>query len=90
MRKIPKSKKGILKRVIIKAQQKFKICIYAWVILSNHYHILFKVINGTDLPRFIKNINENSSRLLNQLENKRGRKVWYQYWDYCIRNKKDF
>ena len=24
------------------------------------------------------------------MENLHGRRIWYQYWDHCIRNEKDF
>ena len=84
------SKKSIAKKVLLKALSKFNISLYAWVILNNHYHLLFHLQKGEDLWKFIKNLNENSSRILNETENKIGRKIWYQYWDYCIRNEKDF
>jgi len=31
-----------------------------------------------------------SSLLLNQQDSVPARKIWYQYFDYCIRNKPDF
>jgi len=83
-------KKDVIMKVLVKALDKFNVSPYAWVILSNHYHLLFKLKNGEDLWKFIKNLNENSSRILNEIESKQGRKIWYQYWDYCIRNEKDF
>jgi putative transposase len=38
----------------------------------------------------LNNLHANSCRLLNEFENDPGRTIWYQYWDYCIRNKPDF
>ena len=84
------SKKDIVKSVLSKALSKFSVSLYAWVILDNHYHLLFHLQKGEDLWKFIKNLNENSSKILNGAENKTGRKIWHQYWDYCIRNEKDF
>jgi len=83
-------KKNMLLEVLKKASKKFGILLYAWVILDNHYHLLFELSEGKDLWKFIKNINDNSSRILNEFDGRKGRSVWYQYWDYCIRNEKDF
>jgi putative transposase len=62
----------------------------AWVILSNHFHILFKTSKGQLLPRFLSGITGKSAIELNKLDKCAGRKCWYQYWDRCIRNKRDF
>jgi len=35
-------------------------------------------------------INGRSSYMLNRLEKKSGRRIWYSYWDTCIRNIDDF
>ncbi len=83
-------KKNILLEVLKKALDKLDIPLYAWVILDNHYHLLFELSKGKDLWKFIKNINDNSSRILNEFDGQKGRSVWYQYWDYCVRNKEDF
>lgn len=83
-------KKGIIYNVLKEGIKKFKIDLYAFVILSNHYHLLFKIQEGLELSKFIGHINGKSSRALNEMENVSGRKIWYQYWDHCIRNEKDF
>jgi len=83
-------KKTILKRCVIEAQKKFNVKIFAWVILENHYHLLIQLPKGKLLPDFIKIINGRSSFLINKTGSKRGRKIWYNYWDYCIRSKTDF
>ena len=68
----------------------FKIPVYAFVILDNHYHLLIKIQKAEDLPLFIKFLNGKSSFELNKLENKQGRKIWYQYFDHTIRDETDF
>jgi len=70
--------------------KKFEISLYAWVLLSNHYHLLFKINKGADLSGFLNFINGRSSFELNKLENQSGRKIWYQYFDRCIRDQLDF
>ena len=82
--------KDILWLVLRKAINKFKIGLFAWVLLDNHYHLLFKIQDGKNLLRFIHFINGKSSFLLNQAEMRRGRKIWCQYWDKCIRDEVDF
>jgi len=70
--------------------EKFNIPIYAWVTLSNHYHLLLKIIDKKTLSPLMQAINGASSFELNRIEGQRGRKVWYQYWDRCIRDEDDF
>jgi putative transposase len=69
---------------------KFKIKLIAWVVLSNHYHILFMPNDAGQLGDFMKRLNGSTSRKLNLLDNKHGRIVWYSYWDRCMRNEYDF
>lgn len=42
------------------------------------------------LPRFVNSLHSITALKLNKLNNTSNRKIWYQYWDYCIRNKTDF
>ena len=42
------------------------------------------------LVKFIKRLHSVTSLLLNKQEKTPGRKIWYQYFDYCLRNEKDF
>ena len=77
---------------------KFKVAIYGWVILNDHYHLLIDIQNREILPKFIKNFHGKSAFLLNKIDNlnklrspnKSKRKIWDNYWDRCIRSEKDF
>lgn len=69
---------------------KFNIKLFAFVVNNDHYHLLAEINESTDLPKFVANLHANSARLINQLEKILGRKIWYQYWDRCIRDEKDF
>ncbi|MEW6685441.1 MAG: transposase [Candidatus Edwardsbacteria bacterium] len=64
--------------------------IFAWVILDNHYHLLFQTLKSSDLPKVISKIHSGFSYEINKLENSEGRKIWQNYWDKCIRSRKDF
>lgn len=86
---------GVDKKTIIKSKLKagaikYKVRIYAWVILSNHYHFLLQFKEKQKLGEFIGFINGGSSFDLNSLDNKKGRQVWWNYWDNCIRNEETF
>jgi putative transposase len=83
-------KKEIIKKRLKTGAVKFQVRIYAWVILSNHYHFLFQFKEKQNLGKFLAFINGGSSFDLNSLENRRGRQVWWNYWDNCIRNEETF
>jgi len=84
------NKRKIIYNILKEGIKKFKADLYAFVILSNHYHLLFKIQKGLELSKFIGYINGKSSKTLNEIENISRRKIWYQYWDHYIRNEKDF
>ncbi|MBU2542869.1 hypothetical protein KJ785_04905 [Patescibacteria group bacterium] len=42
------------------------------------------------LVEFVRKLHKDTSRELNKIDITPGRKVWHQYWDYCIRNETDF
>jgi putative transposase len=69
---------------------KFNVKIFAFVINNDHYHLLVMISEGMVLPKFIANLHANSARLINKGDRKESRKIWYQYWDRCVRSEKDF
>ena len=113
------NKKRILKIKLKEISEEMGINIYGWVILNNHYHLLFHLNNFDEsegvtnaslssmpeaprdtlacvipsskkLSNFIRRLHSITSKNLNEIDNTPGRKVWYQYWDYCVRNEIDF
>jgi putative transposase len=93
------SKQNILrypghKEVWVKALRGFSashnIKIIAWVVLDNHYHLLTQVADAKTLPGFVNQLHGSTSFQFNKIENRRGRKVWYSYWDSLIRGENDF
>jgi putative transposase len=83
-------KKEIIEKKFKKGEVKFKVKIYAWAILSNHYHLLFRFKEKQNLGEFIGFVNGGSSFKLNSSENKKGRQIWWNYWDSRIRNEEAF
>ncbi len=68
----------------------FKMELAAWAALPNHYHLLFMPNKAGELGSFMKRLNGITSRNFNLLDKMQGRKIWYSYWDRCMRNEHDF
>jgi len=83
-------KKKLVRSALEMSVKKHGYLLTAWVILSNHFHILFKTSKGQLLPRFLSGITGKSAIELNKLDKRTGRKCWYQYWDRCIRDNRYF
>jgi putative transposase len=64
--------------------------IRAWVILSNHYHLLVYVPNFERLSKIFNLIHGSTSRQWNLEDNLMGRKVWYCYCDRAIRSQRHY
>ena len=73
-----------------RAIKEFNLVIHAWVVLANHYHIMFTLDKGKQLSGLIKFINGGSAYELNKLDKKKGRQAWWNYWDKCIRDEAGF
>ncbi len=68
----------------------FGLQLAAWVILDNPSHLLAKSRVGAALPRFFGRLNGRTSFDLNGRDGARGRQVWHNYWDTCIRGEADY
>lgn len=64
--------------------------IFAWCILPNHYHLLFKSENLQGLLKEIGLLHGRMSFNWNGEENSRGRKIWCNTIDRWIRNERHF
>jgi len=53
----------------------FELAMDAWVVLPNHYHLLFKSRRGSDLGKFIGRLKGRTLYDLNKLDSARGRQV---------------
>lgn len=74
-----------------KAAEIYAWQIIAWVILHNHYHaIVQSPENSTTLSKFIGSLHKFTSRQWNDEDDTAGRKVWWNYWDTCIRSENDY
>ena len=49
-----------------------------------------KIGNADEIAKFMAEINGASSHAINQADNVRGRKIWWNYYDHIIRDEADF
>ena len=59
--------------------------LYAWVVLSNHYHLLAE-LDLTVLRSWIGRLHNGKATQWNREDDTPGRKVWYRFSDRKIRN----
>jgi len=65
--------------------------IVAWVVLDNHYHAIVRSPEQVDnLSKFVNSYHKYTARKWNNQDGLSGRKVWWNYWDTCIRSEKDY
>lgn len=83
-------KKIILVSRINRSIKRFGITLHAWVVVDNHYHILFGLRHGNMLNKLVQYINGGSAFELNKFDHVTGRQVWWNYWDKNIRQERDF
>ena len=83
-------KLGTLQGVI---QERCKVAgwdLRAWVVLLDHYHFLARAPDDGNIPWLVKSIHSKSAILVNRMDDITGRRVWYNYWDTCIRSETDY
>lgn len=65
--------------------------IIAWVVLHNHYHAIVQSPEKAEtLSKFTGSYHKFTARHWNDEDGLKGRKVWWNYWDTCIRSEHDY
>ena len=81
----------LLHDVIIKVTQENNWKLQAWSVLPNHYHIIVtSPATEVSVGNLIKEIHSKSAIGINKIDNEKGRKVWFQYWDTCLTYPKSY
>jgi putative transposase len=78
-----------LLRQLLETFQQKNINVIAWVVLSNHYHLLTETVNFTWLSQALRRIHGRSAHKWNREDNRTG-KFWCSYSDRAIRDEKHF
>ncbi|MBT3313743.1 MAG: transposase [Anaerolineae bacterium] len=75
--------------LLIKSFQEVSAEIIAWVILTNHYHLLLNIESFEIISDILQYIHGSTSHQWNKEDGQTGkRKVWYRFSDRMIRNEK--
>jgi putative transposase len=82
--------KKLLLEIIRESCQIFRWQLKEWVILDNHYHLILRSYKGRDLQSLFGRIHRKSSNLLKRKKTFTAPRIWWNYWDTCIRGEKDF
>ncbi len=85
--------KGRLQQLIQATFEEYRWQLEHWVILDDHYHLLALSHHGQDLPRIIGKIHNLSAQWINRsypVDRRKYKKVWYNYWDYCPRDEREY
>lgn len=65
--------------------------IIAWVVLHNHYHAIVRSPeHAGNLSKYINSYHKFTARKWNSEDRLKGRQVWWNYWDTCIRSEHDY
>ena len=69
-----------------KRAAQFNFELQAWAVFSNHYHCVLQHCGAQlyDLQDMIKRLHGQSAIEFNRMDNKPGRKVWFQFWDTLL------
>ena len=63
----------------------------AWVILNNHYHFIAQAPpDEANIAGLMKSIHSKSAVLVNRMDGITGRRIWYNYWNTCIRTEDEY
>jgi len=81
--------KLILIEVIKEKFNKYRWELHHWVILDNHYHVMGRSKIGTDLRKIFREIHGSTSTLIREATGAK-KPMWWNYWDYCPRNERDY
>jgi putative transposase len=70
-----------LQALLFAKAAEYSCWLQAWSLLSNHYHL---VIDGGRVREMLARFHTEAAKALNSRDDKRGRRVWFQYWDKTL------
>ena len=79
---------GLLCRAVMRAKEKSRFSVVAWVILPDHFHAIIDSPDG-DTAKIVQRVKLSFS-LQYQRASRHSGKVWqHRYWDHIIRSEHD-
>lgn len=71
------------------AAARWKVQLFAWTCLEDHWHGILSVEEARALPRFLNHLHASVARFVNEADRTPGRPVWRQYWDTFLNTEGD-
>lgn len=75
---------------LLELLRSFCLAVYAWCLLSNHYHFLTRTDNIERVRHELGQFHGRSSHAWNGEDDARGRKVWYNCFERPIKSDRHF
>jgi putative transposase len=80
----------LLHKAFLKVETEYNIEIIAYVIMSDHFHLLID-LKDKNISFILKSIKQSFSMNYRKLNNISGVRVWQnRFWDHIVRNQNDF
>ena len=84
-------KKDFFCKTLFKQASRLNWKLEAWACMTNHYHFVAQAPQNVEtMTTLIRSIHSLSARKINEIDNQSGRRVWWNYWDTCIRNEQEY
>jgi putative transposase len=80
----------LLQRHLHALAEQYFLTLQAWAIFPNHYHFIAEVTKGSQPLHLLRHLHSLTAREVNRMDQKPGRKVWFQYWDTRLTNQKSY
>ncbi len=75
-------KLSVVENELLSLAKTYQWQLEAWAVFVNHYHFVARACSEeASLKRFLHHLHSNTARKVNQLDDKAGRRVWYNFWD---------
>src|SRR5581483_1130113 len=84
-------KLDVLQRELLALAKKYEWNLHAWAVFPNHYPFIARSEN--EVPRlreFLSHLHTVTASTINQLDESRGRRVWYNFWDSKLTYKRSY
>ena len=81
----------LLCNALLELADKYGWGLQAWAVLPNHYHfVALSPSNAETLRALIRHVHSLTAREINRLDQARGRRVWFEYWDSHLTYQKSY
>ena len=82
---------GILEGSLLTLAKDYGWQLEAWAAFTNHHHLIARSNDqAKNLGLFLNHLHSETARKLNELDNARGREVWYNFWDAKLTYEKSY